>query len=139
MKTLLLSLSLILSLSSFNQNASNPAAAELSEALIVVVNTADWCPLCQKHGERVENDILSSYQANASYQIIVNDLSSEESKAASQKILMKAGLENFSAENNGTGRIYFVHPTSKKVLDKISVSKSTVKIRKAFTEALENI
>ena len=94
---------------------------------------------CQKHGERVENDILSSYQANASYQIIVNDLSSEESKAASQKILMKAGLENFSAENNGTGRIYFVHPTSKKVLDKISVSKSTEKIRKAFTEALENI
>ena len=82
MKTLLLSLSLILSFSSFNQNASNPAAAELSEALIVVVNTADWCPLCQKHGERVENDILSSYQANASYQIIVNDLSTEESKAA---------------------------------------------------------
>ncbi|WP_421751164.1 hypothetical protein [Croceimicrobium sp.] len=139
MKSLLLSLSLVFGLSTYQQNAPSPVSAELSEALIVVVNTADWCPLCQKHGERVEKDILSKFQANASYQIIVNDLSTEESKAASQEILMKAGLHNFSAENNGTGRIYFVHPTSKQVLDKISVSKSTEKISKAFTEALENI
>ncbi|MGB0977852.1 MAG: hypothetical protein ACPGVV_00580 [Croceimicrobium sp.] len=117
----------------------NPASAPAESALIVVVNTADWCPLCQKNGERVEKELLSQLMKDDHYMIIVNDLSNEETKMASQMKLKEAGIENFTAENNGTGRIYMVHPESKKVLDKISVRKSTDKLMMALKEAYKEI
>lgn len=117
----------------------NPASSPSESALIVVVNTADWCPLCQKNGERVEKELLTKLMKDDHYMIIVNDLSNEETKMASQMKLKEAGIENFTAENNGTGRIYMVHPESKKVLDKISVRKSTEKLMKALKEAYKEI
>lgn len=130
MYNLFLSLVLILGGSSA---AEFPTPSD--KALILVVNTADWCPVCQKNGERVEKELLSDLMENQKYLVIVNDLSNDESKAASQKKLEAAGLANFTAENNGTGRIYMINPESKEVVDKVSVRKSTEKLLKKIEEA----
>jgi len=130
MYNLFLSLVLILGGSSA---AEFPTPSE--KALILVVNTADWCPVCQKNGERVEKELLSDLMENQKYLVIVNDLSNDESKAASQKKLEAAGLANFAAENNGTGSIYMINPESKEVVDKVSVRKSTEKLLEKIKEA----
>lgn len=131
MYTLLLSLVLLVA-GPQNEEVSAPAS---DNALIVVVNTAEWCPVCQKNGPRVEKEFLSELMKDDAYKVIVNDLSTEESTAASQAKLAEAGLSAFAAENNGTGSIYIIHPESKKVLEKISVRKSTEKIKAALAEA----
>ena len=131
MYTLLLSL-LLLVTPSLHENLP---AQDADKALIVLVNTAEWCPVCQKNGARVEKELLSELEQDERYLVLVNDLSSEETKASSQEKLNAAGLANFGAENNGTGSIYILHPETKKVLKKISVRKSTEKIRAALAEA----
>ncbi len=130
-------LSLLILLNPLQTEEQSPAPSD--KPLIVVVNTANWCPVCQKNGPRVEKELLSDLMDDEHYQIIVNDLSNEETKSNSQELLAAAGLKNFTAENNGTGSIYMIDPQSKKVLDKISVRKSTEKIRAALKEAHSNI
>lgn len=131
-------LSIILFAATPFQNVNEAPAVE-SKSVIVVVNTADWCPTCQKNGPRVEKELLSSYMKDDNYTIIVNNLSTDETKMASQKMLEEVGLSTFTDENNGTGSIYFIHPETKKVIDKISVRKSTEKLKAAFAEALAEL
>lgn len=103
---------------------------------IVVVNTANWCGTCKKHGQRVEEEIISQFNSDDRYSIVVNDLSTDETKASSQSNLEAAGLPNFAKENNGTGLIYFINADTKKITSKISVSKSTEVIVQAFEDAI---
>jgi hypothetical protein len=56
-----------------------------------------------------------------------------------QEKLAALGLATFSEEHNGTGKIYFIHPESKEIIEGISVRKSTEKIRAAFEEALATL
>ncbi len=135
MKNLMLSLLLLFSGALF---ASQPFGGTEPQ-IIIVVNTADWCPTCQKHGERVEKEFLSELQKNQNYQVLINDLSNDQSKSKSQMELEAAGLSQFSAENNGTGRIYFLDPKSKKVIDRVSIRKDNDKLLEELQEALAEI
>lgn len=125
----------------FSAPISTPedAMVPANDALIVVVNTASWCPVCQKNGPRVEKELLSDFMKNDSYQIIVNDMSDESTIMKANEKLSAAGIADFATEHKGTGVIYFIHPESKEVLDKISVRKSTEKIKAAFESALSEI
>ena len=135
MKNLILSFLFLFSTSFLGATSLN----EGEPSLIVIVNTADWCPTCQKHGPRVEKELLSEIMKDDQYQVVINDLSDDASKGKAQKELTAIGLENFSAENNGTGRIYFVNPKTKEVIDRVSVKKDSDKIRKELKEALSEI
>lgn len=113
--------------------------AQQQSKVTVLVNTASWCPACQANGKRVEKDILSQYMHSEDYNIVVNDLSDESTKEASQRSCKEAGIAKVAANNNGTGTIYFVKTGTQKVISKVSVTKSTEEIKAAFKEALKKV
>lgn len=100
--------------------------------IIVLVNTAIWCPACKANGERVEKNVLVTYMSDPRFDIIINDISTEETKIASNKAIAKAKI---SATTKSTGMIYFIDPLTQKILGEISVTKTTEEIKRAFNDA----
>lgn len=107
--------------------------------VIVMVNTATWCPACKANGQRVEKDVISQYMNNSKCQILVNDLSNDQTKSASKKSCDKAGITEVASKNNATGVIYFINSTTKKVISQVSVTKTDKEIKKAFDDAIQTI
>lgn len=107
--------------------------------IIVMVNTASWCPACKANGQRVEKDVISQYMNNSKCQILVNDLSNDQTKSASKKSCDKAGIAGVASKNNATGVIYFINSTTKKVISQVSVTKTDKEIRQAFDDAIQTI
>lgn len=87
----------------------------------------------------MEKQVMMEYMNNASYQIVMNDLSNDKTKAMSKESCDKAGISAIAKANKATGVIYFIHADSKKLLSKISVTKSTEEIKKAFEDAMGKI
>lgn len=107
--------------------------------IIVLVNTAQWCPACKANGERVEKNVISSFMSNENYEIVVNDMTNDETSAAGKKMCAKAGITEVATANKGTGVIYFINAESKEVISRISVVESNEKIEAAFKEALTKV
>lgn len=138
MKNLILSLIALVTLGSvaFAKNNSEPASAK---KVIVMVNTAKWCPACKANGERVEKNIISAYMNNEKVQVVVNDLSDETTKAASKEKCEAAGITSVAEDNNGTGMIYFIDSETKKIISEISVTKTDDEIKAEFEAALARL
>lgn len=116
--------------------ATNSTSNTDVQKVIVMVNTASWCPTCRKHGKRVEENVISDYRKNNMFQIIINDLSNKETKAVSKVNYTNAGLTEIAKNNKGTGVIYFIDAKTKKLISQISISKTNNEISKAFDDAL---
>lgn len=113
-------------------NAQENSQTISNESIIVMVNTASWCPACKANGQRIEEDVVSSYKDNEHFSIVVNDLSNKASKKASLPALEKLGIENLAKKTKTTGMIYFIDPQTKTIVKEISVTKSTEEIKQAF-------
>lgn len=107
-----------------------------SPKVIALVNKASWCPVCQANGPRFEKDIMPMAMANKDVQIVMNDLSDSQTKAASLPMLKKAGITAFAKKNTGTGTLYFIDAKSKKLISQISLAESDEEIKKVFMAAL---
>lgn len=106
-----------------------------NKKIIVLVNTAKWCPVCKANGPRVEKNVLSKYQENKDYQIVINDLSNKETKKASEQEYIAAGIQEVAKSNKGTGVIYFINNRSKRLISMISIAKTDEEIMNAFDKA----
>ncbi|WP_354332731.1 hypothetical protein [Pedobacter sp. CG_S7] len=82
--------------------------------VIALVNKASWCHVCQENGPRFQKDIMPMAMQNKNVKIVVNDLSNDNTKAASLPMLQKAGIENFASKNTGTGMLYLIDAKTKK-------------------------
>jgi len=118
-------------------NAQENSQTILNESIIVMVNTASWCPACKANGQRIEEDVVSSYMGNETFSIVVNDLSNKETKKTSQANLEKLGIEKLAKKNKTTGMIYFIDAQTKEIVKEISVTKSTEEIKQAFDSFVE--
>lgn len=127
-------------------NSTNASKTSVNESItpnkvvpkiIVMVNSASWCPVCQANGSRVEKNVISQYMNNNKYQIVVNDLSNAETVAKSKISCKKAGIEKVAETNTGTGTIYFINNKTKQIVAQISVSKSDEEIKEAFNSSLK--
>lgn len=107
--------------------------------VIVMVNTATWCPVCKANGSRVKQNVISKYLNNNKCEIVVNDLSDEDTKATSSEKCNKAGILNVANNNKSTGIIYFINSITKEVIAQISVSKTDEEIIKAFEDAISKV
>lgn len=107
--------------------------------VIVMVNTASWCPACKANGQRVEQNVISQYMKNEKCEIVVNDLSNDETKAASKTKCDNAGITDVASNNKGTGVIYFINSITKEVIAQISVTKTDEEIKKAFEDAISKV
>ena len=137
MKNVISSVLMLLIVVTSTANAKKVIAKEKEAKVIVMVNTATWCPACAGNGPRVEKEILSSYMKNPKVSIVVNDMSNDETKKTSKASCEKAGITNVAQANVGTGMIYFIDAKTKKVLSQISVTKTTEEINTAFKNVIE--
>lgn len=116
---------------SISVNAQNP-----DPKVIALVNKASWCHVCQANGPRFEKEIMPMVMENKDVQIVVNDLSNDETKAISKDMLEKAGISKFAQKNTATGMLYFLDANTKKLISKISLVESNEEIKKAYEKAL---
>jgi hypothetical protein len=110
------------------------AFAGTGSKVIAVVNHASWCPACQNNGERAQAAFMENNKDGA-IQFVVNDLSTDETKAKSAAELKKVGLDKAMAENKGTGVAYFFDAESKKLINQVSVAKPNEELAEALTTA----
>lgn len=125
----LLIVMVLIGLASFAQNQPKVYA---------VINTASWCPACQANGERVEKEIVASYKGNNDVAFLVNNLTDDASKAKSKAALEGKGVYSSVSSIKGTGQIILVDASTKKVINKVGVSKSTDAIKAAINGASAN-
>ncbi|MBS3912987.1 MAG: hypothetical protein KG003_00655 [Bacteroidetes bacterium] len=122
---------------------TNPShGLQISEAridsvkVIVMINTAKWCPVCRANGQRIEDQVVSQFANNDSFNILLNDLSTNESKEASATKCKLLGISAIAEASNSSGVIYFIHAKTKEIISEISVTKSTEEVILAFNMAL---
>jgi thiol-disulfide isomerase/thioredoxin len=116
--------------------ASSGIYAQSNSKVIAIVNKADWCGTCQKHGERVMTQVLGDYQ-EPQVTIAANDLTNESTKAESKVSLEKLGVYELVKNENKTGEIILIDSKTKKVINRISVAKSNEELKKAFDKAIK--
>lgn len=107
--------------------------------VIVLVNTAKWCPACKANGQRVEENVVSQFMSNSKYQIVVNDMSDDKTKATSKAKCKKAGIAKIAESNTITGVIYFINANTKEIISQVSVVKTDEEIKTAFENAASHI
>lgn len=116
--------------------AGSAIYAQNNSKVIAVLNKASWCPVCQANDERVMTQVFSQY--NASDVIVAaNDFSNEDTKKESKESLRKLGVYDVVANDNKTGQIILIDRKTKKIISKISVTKSNDELKKAFDDAIK--
>lgn len=106
--------------------------------VIVLINHADWCPVCKSNGTRLKTEVVSKFSENASYDIVLNDRTNKKTVQASSEICKKSGIEDFAKKNKSTGTIYFIKSSDKTLISKISVAETSEKIIEEFNKSLTN-
>lgn len=112
--------------------------AQSGAKVIAVVNRADWCPTCEKNGERAMAALMENNKDGA-VQFVVNDLTNDETKAESAKNLKKVDVHQAVSEFNSTGMVYFFNAETKELLNKISVAKSDEKLTQTLLDVKKEI
>jgi len=113
---------------------SMSAMAQSDAKVIGVINKADWCPVCEKNGERAMKALKSANQDGA-IKFVPNDLTDDQTKQASAKRLKELGLYDKMASKNGTGVVFFFDAETRELIDRISVAKSNEKLTAAVQKA----
>jgi hypothetical protein len=114
------------------------AAALSNPRVIAVINHADWCSTCVGNGERAMEVFVKNNQSD-DILFLVNDLTNEQTKQESARQLGQHGLQQPMRRNRSTGVVYFFDAGSKKLINKISVAKSSEEIATAMQTARDEV
>lgn len=120
----------VFSLVSFNTFAQSNAK------VIAVVNQAEWCGTCEKHGGRFMSEVVSQYKA-PQVTIANNVLTDEKTIASSKKELEALGVYGLVADEKKTGLLILIDNKTKKVISKTSLAKPTEELKAAFDKAIK--
>ena len=101
--------------------------AQDSRKVIVVINRADWCPLCQANGEKVMKDVIPVFN-EPGVLFIMNDLTNDATKSDSKMKLEAAKVFPAVKKIAATGMLLIVDAGNGKLLEKISVAESAEKL-----------
>lgn len=102
--------------------------------VIAVINKANWCPVCKANGEKVMM-LIKDYMGNDII-FIANDLTDDNSKAESKKVLEQNGVIDLLNGVENTGIITIIDSKSKVVIETISVNKSSDELKASINNAL---
>jgi thiol:disulfide interchange protein len=114
------------------------AFAGTGAKVIAVVNKADWCPTCQKNGDRAMTTFMENNKDMA-IQFVANDLTNDETKAKSAEELKKLGLDKAIAAYPRTGVVYFFNSETKALISQVSVAKPDQELAAALTTAKKGL
>ncbi len=112
--------------------------AQTGAKVIAVVNRADWCPTCEKNGERAMAAFMENNKDGV-IQFVVNDLTNKETKEKCAVDLKNAGVEKAIAEYKATGMVYFFNAESKELINQISVAKSDQELALAMADVKKSL
>lgn len=104
--------------------------------VVALINKASWCPVCQAHGMHFMKEIAPMVMKNPEVKMVMNDLSDDQTRASSMKMLQQAGIAGFAKKNNATGKVYFLDAKSKKLLSSVSIAEPDKVIMKAYKKAM---
>jgi hypothetical protein len=117
--------------------ASGPRQADVSAApqrapasalpMIALVTRADWCSVCKANQARV-SEVLGKGAAQKEYEIVMNDITSEETTARSKKVLVEKGLDELAA-GAAPGTVVFVDAKTRKRIAEVTVAHQDEEIR----------
>ena len=130
MKQLICAIALVLGIS-FAVSAQNS-----QPKVIALLTKASWCPICQANGPRFMKDVMPMVMKNKEVQMVMNDVSNDDTKATAKPMLEKAGIYEFTEKNPGTGMLYFINARTKKLISKVSLAQSNMEIQEAYQKAL---
>lgn len=112
--------------------ASVRADAGPSPAVIAVVTRADWCSVCKTHGARAGKVIMA---AGGGLRIVINDVTSDTTRAAGAAALAAAGLTRAMAPYTTTGVIHLFDAATKRRLGQVSIAAADPAIAAAIAGA----
>lgn len=101
--------------------------AQEGKKIIAVINRADWCPVCQANGEKMMNEVMPVFK-ESTVQFMMNDLTNENTKEDSKKMLTDKNVYAAVEKTTSTGVLLLVDLATGKLLEKISVTESAEKI-----------
>ena len=102
--------------------------AQNNAKIVVIVNKADWCSVCKANGQRAMEAFMGNNAEN-NFKLIMNDVTSEETKKTSNVELSKERYTQIMKEHNGTGIFYFFDAKTKKILSQITVANTNEEIK----------
>lgn len=103
------------------------AISQEGKKVIAVINRADWCPVCQKNGEKVMKEVMPVFN-ESNVQFIMNDLTNDATKEKSKMMLKENKVYDAVKKTTSTGLILLVDATTGKLIDKISVAETKEKL-----------
>lgn len=101
--------------------------AQDGKKIIAVINRADWCHVCQANGEKMMNEVMPVFKGSA-VQFMMNDLTNENTKEDSKKMLTDKNVYAAVKKTTSTGVLLLVDLKTGKLLEKISVAESAEKL-----------
>lgn len=112
--------------------------AQNEAKIIAVVNEAEWCGTCQKHGERAMTAFNENNQ-DGFVLFIFNDVTSDETKSKSEKELKKYGLASVMEPHKATGVAYLFNAEDKHLINQVSLSKTDQELIEAMQLAINKV
>ena len=107
--------------------ATSSRSPASSAPMVAIVTRADWCSVCKANGERAGRVLFASAK-DGKIEIVVNDITSDETAARSLRVLEAKGLTDVSA-GAAPGTIAFIDPTTRKRVAEITVAHQDDEIR----------
>jgi hypothetical protein len=74
--------------------------------MLALLTKADWCSVCKANGGRV-TEVLAKGVAQGNYELVVLDITDDQTTAAGQKVVDEKGLTEV-ASGNAPGTIVFI-------------------------------
>lgn len=109
------------------------AFAQTAPKIIAVVNQADWCSVCKANGQRAMVTFMEN-DKDGTISLVVNDVTSAETKKKSEAELSKIGLSSAMKDYKATGVVYFFDAKTKKPLTQVTVANSNEEIAYVMAE-----
>ena len=105
-----------------------------SKKVIAVINKADWCHVCQANGEKIMKEVIPVFN-ESSVQFLMNDLTSDATKADSKMGLDKIKVYEAVKKIKETGLLLLIDAETGKLLEKISVAEPVEKLVKTIKQS----
>lgn len=125
------SLKKVLATAMFAIMVSAGAHAQSSAKIIAVVKTANWCSVCKANEVRAM-EALKENNKDATYQFVLNDITSPETAKKSAVEIEKLGLTKSMEPYMATGVVYLFDAKTRKPINQIIMSLSSEDIGKAM-------
>jgi hypothetical protein len=112
--------------------------AQPEPKVVAIVNSADWCSVCEANGERAMATFMKNNKDGAIL-FVSNNLTNDQTKKKSAVALKSCDMEETAKKVQGTGLVSFYNPKTKALIGQVSVSEPDNKLAEAMVAAKNHV